>query len=252
MHYRKPTKTKPNPCLEPDNFLNSVIALDLDTGELKWAKRSDDFDAYVVGCLDTPPVKNCPPRPGPDLDFPQAPMYLSLDSGLQVVVAGQKSGLLWAFHPDNGTILWSTFIGPGGLEGGLMWGSASDEERIYVQSANYGNINHTIPMGLKNLTINYGSWAAVDPTTGMILWQTPSPMEGRCAGPMTVGNGVVYASIEEGFDLRGYFYALNGSTGEPLWSFNVTNNPFSVSGPAVVDGVLYWGSDQFYAFAVED
>ena len=50
------------------------------------------------------------------------------------MVFGQKSGFLWAFDPDNGTLLWSTPVGPAGIFGGIEWGKATDGKRIYVAS----------------------------------------------------------------------------------------------------------------------
>ena len=50
--------------------------------------------------------------------------------------AGQKSGQYWALDPDTGEVVWVTKAGPGGVLGGLIWGSAVDGERIYVANGN--------------------------------------------------------------------------------------------------------------------
>src|SRR5712671_4111938 len=104
---------------------------------------------------------------------------------------GQKSGIYSAFDPDTGDFLWGTQVGPGGDGGGIQWGSATDCERIYVAIANSDHLPYTNPdrPGLGTA----GSWSALDPTTGEILWQIPDPNGAQDIGPMTVANGVVYA-----------------------------------------------------------
>ena len=50
--------------------------------------------------------------------------------------AGQKSGQYWALDPDTGAVVWVTQAGPGGFGGGLQWGSAVDDQRVYTANAN--------------------------------------------------------------------------------------------------------------------
>ena len=40
---------------------------------------------------------------------------------------------------------------------------------------------------------NAGSWAALDPATGAILWQVADPNGAMALGPVAVADGVVYA-----------------------------------------------------------
>ena len=71
------------------------------------------------------------------------------------------------FDPDTGALLWQTQVGPGSSLGGMEWGSASDGSSIYVAIANL--------YGIPYAGGNAGSWAALDPATGAILWQVPDP-----------------------------------------------------------------------------
>ena len=73
-------------------------------------------------------LTNCPAPPRPDYDLSGSGANLLKD----VVVFGQKSGFLWAFNPDDGALEWSTAVGPGGIFGGVEWGTATDGNRIYV------------------------------------------------------------------------------------------------------------------------
>jgi polyvinyl alcohol dehydrogenase (cytochrome) len=153
-----------------------------------------------------------------------------------IVGAGQKSGVYWAFDPIDGHILWhSPQIGPGGNNGGIEWGSAAGDGRIYVAIANNNHLSYAAGSG--------GSWSALDPADGHILWQTPDPNgsntakpnEGIDLGPVTFANGVVYAG-----SWARVMYALDAATGEFKWSFPTVGS--INSGPAVVNGVVYWGS----------
>ncbi len=54
-------------------------------------------------------------------------------------IAGQKSGIVWAFDPDDsGKVVWQTRIGKGGINGGIQWGIASDGQRVYAAVSDVG------------------------------------------------------------------------------------------------------------------
>lgn len=249
-------------CMAPDNYMDSVIALDLDDGRIVWGTRVQGFDAYTHACHKVPPgVTWCPSPDGPDFDFGSgANLFTVMVDGAprDVVGAGQKSGVYWALDPDTGQILWQTLVGPGGGLGGVQWGTATDGERIYVANSNSDGEPHTLfPSGE---TASAGTWTALDAATGEILWQTADPGNAMAQGPVTVANGVVYAGS---MDPQGHMYALDAATGEVLWSF--PSGGSVVSGPAIVDGVVYWGSgyarlaalgatgsSKLYAFALSE
>src|SRR5262249_37676609 len=83
-------------------------------------------------CGSTDPT-NCPEKEGPDFDFGQPPILMTLAGGRRVLAIGQKSGVVFGLDPDdNGKVLWSTRVGRGGKVGGIQWGSASDGANTYV------------------------------------------------------------------------------------------------------------------------
>ena len=92
-------------------------------------------DAYITSCL-VGDSTNCPESNGPDHDFGQSPILVTMRSGQRVLVAGQKSGVVHALDPDQeGKILWQTRVGRGGPLGGIMWGSAADQDHVYVANS---------------------------------------------------------------------------------------------------------------------
>jgi polyvinyl alcohol dehydrogenase (cytochrome) len=243
-------------CEAPDDFFDTVLALDLTTGAIKWSHRLFGFDAWTAACppLTVSPGVNCPSPHGPDFDFPgSGPNLLHLrnsdaagphghnqhaeqsgESTVDLVGIGQKSGIYWALNPDNGAIVWSTVVGPGGTTGGIQWGTATDGTRIYVAITDAQHMTYTLANG--GPTINWGSWAALDPRTGKILWQVPDPTPGTVdPGAVSVANGVLYAG-----SYSGAMYALDAGTGAILFTF--ASGGSVVDAPSIVKGTVYWGS----------
>jgi polyvinyl alcohol dehydrogenase (cytochrome) len=223
-------------CISPDNHFDSVMALDLNTGAIKWATAALPFDAWTVACLFGSPT--CPSPAGPDYDFGQGPMLFTVKSSngmpRDLVGAGQKSGQFWALNPDSGAVVWVTQVGPGGTLGGLEWGSATDGSRIYVAET---NTNHTPWTLLNGSTVTSGFWAALDAASGQILWQTADPNGAIDTGPVTGANSVVYACS---MDPNGHMYAMDGASGNILWDF--ASGGSCNSGAAVANGMIFWGS----------
>jgi len=166
-------------------------------------------------------------------------------TGHDLVIVGQKSGIIYSFNPDNGNVIWNLTLGPGGKAGGLIHGSASDGYVIYVNLANSENKNYTLFNGT---VINYGSWDALNISNGKVLWQIPNPAKAMSRSPITLANGVVFVASA---DPLGYFYALHSQTVKILWSFPSGQSTFN--GPSVVNGYIYWANSagRLYAFALE-
>jgi polyvinyl alcohol dehydrogenase (cytochrome) len=218
-------------CAAADDFFDAALALDLKTGAIKWSKRLQGFDVWTVACLrPTGPKENCPVPGSPDFDFGGSGPNLVGN----IVGIGQKSGIYWALDPDDGRIVWTAAVGPGGSLGGIEWGTATDGERIYVAIGNNGHLPYTlVPSGQK---ITWGSWSALDVKTGNILWQTADPTAGTMdTGAVSVANGVLYAG-----SYAGQMYALDAKTGEILWGF--PSGGSVIDAPSILDGFVYWGS----------
>lgn len=244
----------PGTCLDPTNHFNSIVALDLTSGKIKWAGRGLPYDAWNVGCglnipgvFLVPPNDNCPNPKGPDWDFAQGPMWL----GGGLVGAGQKSGMFWAFNHKSGALAWATQVAPPGLTGGLQWGSATDGNRIFVAIANSGLTGAGTTPGvwtLKNgTTTTAGGWAALDRKTGEVLWTTKDPLGSRAEAAVSLANGVLFGCNMD--PVNGTMYALNAKDGAILWSFNSNAGSPTYgacnAGPSIVDGMVFWGTGTF-------
>jgi polyvinyl alcohol dehydrogenase (cytochrome) len=230
-------------CLAPDNYIDAVVSLDIQTGAVKWANRVEGADTWHLACFFNPAA--CPDLESPDYDFGSGPNMFRVRDGSgrprDLVGAGQKSGVYWAFDADTGEIVWSTVVGPGSELGGIQWGSATDGEHIYVALSNQGNKPFTMKGGTPH---NSGAFAALNPANGEIIWQVKAPasLTGMDwgMGPLAVANGVVF-----GASYSGQMTALNAATGATLWNYNgPAGQPLgsNICGASIANGTVYWGT----------
>ena len=218
-------------CTPAHDYFDTALALDIHTGNVKWAKHLYAYDVWTEACVAPKAGVTCPNPPGPDYDLGGSGPNLMGN----IVGFGQKAGTYWALDPSTGLVVWSTSVGPAGPLGGIQWGTASDGKSIYVAIA---NSNHNSYKLISGQTITWGAWSALDATTGRILWQTPDPTQGTIdESSVSVANGVLYAGS---LDTAGHMYALNASSGKVLWSF--ASGGSVLDGPSIVNGVVYWGS----------
>jgi polyvinyl alcohol dehydrogenase (cytochrome) len=264
----------------PTNTSDAILSLQLKTGELLWSRQLTENDAYNSGCA-SPQRTNCPDAAGPDYDFGQPPILVSLGAVKRALVIGQKSGMVHAVDPDQkGKILWQTRAGAGGALGGSQWGSASDGQNVYVAISDVGIggvADPKSPQGFR-LTLDPkkgGGLHALDLKTGKIAWSAkPAPCAASrtdCSpaqsAAVTAIPGVVFSGSVDGH-LRGYSTA----TGNILWDIDtarefdtVNGKPahggsLDVAGPAVVNSMVFvnsgygqWGGmpgNVFLAFSV--
>jgi polyvinyl alcohol dehydrogenase (cytochrome) len=232
---------------DPDvKTADAVVAMDLDTGKIRWAQQaSPDMFNWDCGGRGRAGGGNCPANPGEDVDFGSSPMLVDA-GGHDLLIDGQKSGVVHAFDPDrNGKIVWQTRIGQGGKLGGILWGLAAAGRLVFAPLSDMGSPN---PGGL----------FALDPATGKVVWQTPPPKP-PCAGqrgcsaaqlaPPTAIPGVVFSGSMDGH-LRAYRIA----DGKIIWDFDAAREfptvngikarggSFSATGPTVADGMVFVNS----------
>ena len=237
-------------CIPADNYVDSIVALDLKTGAVRWATAALPYDTWTLSCIPfLGDGSNCPKPAGPDYDFGQMPALFKVGGedddrgrGRELVGAGQKSGQYWALNPDTGAVQWVTQAGPGGTGGGLQWGSAVDDKRIYTANAN-SNGNFGVTWTVRGNVVNTGVWSALDKATGKVLWQQTTPsgrtagVLGTTSGPVTTANGVVFGCS---LDALGYMYALDAASGNILWEY--ASGGSCLSGAAISKGEVFWGS----------
>lgn len=240
----------------PTNLSDAVLALDLKTGRIVWSRQLTAGDAYNSSCSSETDRANCPESNGPDHDFGQPPILVTLPNGKRSLVIGQKSGMVHSLDPDNhGEIRWQKRVAQGSVLGGIQWGSASDGEKMYVAIGDYGfkglGANGLIPDDKRG-----GGMAALRLTTGEIAWQAKPPVCGdrpRCSpaqpGAVTAIPGAVFSG-----SLDGRLRAYSTADGSVLWEFDTARDFETVNGvkthggsidahgPVVAGGFVYTNS----------
>jgi len=154
---------------------DAVIALGLKTGRIVWTQQVTANDAYTSACR-TKGV-NCPSTNGPDYDFGSSALLVHAPNGKEILVAGQKSGVVHAFDPDaKGKILWETRVGKGGINGGVQWGMASDDQKVYAAVSDVsGVMNMGGPVGGATFDpVQGGGLTALHLEDGAKAWFAPS------------------------------------------------------------------------------
>ena len=148
---------------------NAVVAFDMETGRRVWANQVLAGDIWLYRC-EGEAVGNCPSPMGEDFDFTSPPMLRTGPDGKQAIVAGAKSGIVWAFDPDrNGKLLWQSRVAKGG-PGDAMWGLAADQEGVFAP----------IPGPSFETPAEAGGVAKLSLMTGKTLWHAPG-LTPRCA-----------------------------------------------------------------------
>lgn len=242
-------------CYPTDARFNAITAVDMATGNPRWTFFGAGARVWEMACGELPratypfplhtighaaAVRICPP-PGDFLNWAFAagsPQIYSATIGgraRDIVGMAQKSGVYWAFDAESGEVLWHTLVGPWSEPGGLTWGAAYDGSRLYVALTNLEHVPHRL---LSGQVVTGGSWAALDPTTGKILWQVGDPQNSAAYAAPVVAHGVVYVgSMAPTGD---QMYALDAATGQILWRFAAGGSVGTH--PVVADGRVYWGS----------
>jgi polyvinyl alcohol dehydrogenase (cytochrome) len=251
----------------PADTSDAFIAFRMDTGELAWSRQMTAGDAYTVACFGGDRT-NCPEAKGPDLDFGSSPILVKLPDGRHLLIAGQKSGVVHAIDPDRqGAIVWQRRLGRGGTLGGVQWGSAIDQDNVYVavsdltvrlaaegvagaQKGLYGGRSFLLDPD------QGGGLSALKLATGEVVWRTPHPgcrdVPGCSPGQSAAVTAIPGAVFSGGLD--GHLRAYAASDGTIIWDVDTAMDYGTVNGVAahggsldgagavVVDGMLYVNS----------
>lgn len=219
---------------------DAILAFDLESGRLVWSSQVQPKDNFVIGC---PNGATCPEDAGPDFDFGSSPVLRKMANGKDIIVAGQKAGVVWGLDPDNrGKVLWQTRVGQGSALGGIEWGHAADDHNAYAAvSDRFGGAKGTPGLYALDLATGEKKWSALPPKD--------VPGNPAQSAAIAVIPGVVFSGA-----LNGHFRAYSTANGEILWDFE-TNRKFDTvngvdakggsidaGGPTIAHGMVYTNS----------
>ncbi len=233
---------------------DAVLAFDLKTGKLAWSSQVTPNDVFNLVCNTQ---RECPGR---DYDFGSSAILVTLSGGRDLLLAGQKSGMVYGLDPDQqGKVLWQTRVGQGGTNGGVQWGMATDGANVYAAVSDVGRVRapdkskfDPLPNPVDPKT--GGGLTALRIADGAKAWFAPPPVceEGReqCSpaqpAAVTAIPGVVLAGAVDG-RLRAY----SSRDGKVIWEFDTAKDWDTVNGvkanggaidgagPVVAGGMVY-------------
>jgi polyvinyl alcohol dehydrogenase (cytochrome) len=240
---------------------DAVVALGLDDGHIAWSQQTTPNDVFNASCVGK--GANCPEGSGPDHDYGASAMLVSTAHGREVLVAGQKSGMVYALDPDQqGKVLWQVRVGKGGVNGGVQWGMASDGRKVYASVSDAvrraGALVGGGPVGGATFDpVRGGGLTALDVETGRKAWFVPGhpcrPARPGCSpaqpAALTVISGAVFSGSTDG-----HVRAFSTDDGRLLWDIDTVRSYTTVNGapgkggsidgagPVVVDGMVFVNS----------
>ncbi|MFT6093532.1 MAG: polyvinyl alcohol dehydrogenase (cytochrome) [Pseudohongiellaceae bacterium] len=208
---------------------DSIIALNLETGEEKWVFQALKNDMWNFGCsADGPNCIVLADTNSVDFDF-GGPAILVESGEKQLLIAGQKSGDIWALDPDSGALVWNQRVGEGTALGGNHWGIATDSERAFMTINDPGNRSENSVPGIYTYFVGTGepSWSyRVEPdcdARSERLRRCES-LYGFSATPLSVDGAVITGGLD------GRVFIFNSGTGEQLFKFDTVSDFETVNG----------------------
>ena len=226
------------------NTSDAIIALNLETGEEIWAFQALQNDMWNFGCSAGGP--NCiilDDTNAVDFDF-GGPAILVETGDRELLIAGQKSGDLWALDPVTGALVWNQRVGEGTALGGNHWGIATDSERAFMTINDPGNMGGRSRPGIYTYFVGTGepSWYyEAQPDCGGERSERLRRCEslyGFSATPLSVDGAVITGGLD------GRLFIFNSDSGELVFQYDTVTDFETVNG---VEG--YGGSIDSHSIA---
>jgi len=225
-----------NPAAQP--MADAVVALDLSDGQVRWSKQ-----------LQPPGADG--PAAGAAREFTSSPILRPLTGGRQVLLAGQRSGLVYGLDPGrSGEVLWQLSGAENKTPGGIESGMAADHRSVYVAIS---GLSAEPPNAL-------GSLVAIDMNTGAKRWQTAVPATACswtsaavCSHGQAQAVTVIPGAAFSG-SMDGHLRAYSTIDGKILWDYDTAKDFATVNrvkagggsldqgGATIVNGVVYVNS----------
>ena len=196
---------------------DAIMAMDLATGKHLWSVQDTLNDAWM-SCGAPWGIENCPKSMGPDYDFGASPILRALPNGKRLLIAGQKSGMIWAHDPDQkGAVVWKTQIPEKLALGEITFGGSADDQYAYFGVSSVG-------------------LAAVRLSNGERVWTTPIKTAGPRLGIGAATSVIPGTVFGGGYD--GILRAISTKDGELVWQFNMMQEFKTVNGVAAKGGSM--------------
>ena len=210
---------------------DALVAIDPATGKIAWSSQVTADDVFPTG-------------KGADFDFGAAPLLVKTPEGRELILAGQKSAIVYAFDPDKkGEVVWQTRVGKGSATGGVQWGMSYDGQNVYAavsDSAGKRSLDADgRPVRVLDPAVG-GGLTALKVSDGSKIWFAPPPECGTRPGcspaqsaALTSLPGVVFSGT-----LGGILRAHASEDGKVLWEYDTARNFETVNGVKAKGGAI--------------
>ncbi|MGE0404762.1 MAG: PQQ-binding-like beta-propeller repeat protein [Candidatus Korobacteraceae bacterium] len=205
---------------------DAILAVNMDTGKMLWTFQATKDDIWHSGCprteeqFATAPEDCAPLVAAPDWDFSASPILAKRADGREMLVAGQKSGVVWGLDPEKGTLIWKFEQPEGRGRMGILFGGAADDQNAYFNSR--------------------GGIFAVQLSSGSEKWFTPipAPTGGMKSHPGASAAVSAIAGVAFSVGLDGMIRALGANDGKLLWEYNTVREFETVNGVKAKGGSM--------------
>jgi len=235
------------------NMSDAVVALNLKTGRVTWSRQFTQGDLFNGACAAHAP--NCPGEAGPDFDFGSSAMLVG-----DLLIAGQKSGKVYALNPDKrGEIVWQTRVGKGSTNGGVQWGMASDGQNVYAATSDIERTRRNAKDIADLVSFDLdpkqgGGLTALHVANGAKAWfaepHACDPPKAGCSPAQPAAVTAMPGAVLSG-SVDGHLRAYSSEDGKMLWDVDtareftgvngIKGHGGSIDGPGavVVNGMVY-------------
>ncbi len=232
---------------------DAVVALRVSDGAVVWSKQLTPGDEFNLGCGRG---AGCP---GKDSDF-GASAVLAATPSVERLIVGQKSGVVYGLDPSRaGAIVWQRRVGAGGINGGVLWGMASDGANVYAAVSDLGRRARTGATAFDWQPSDVdpekgGGLTALAIADGAPAWHAaPAPCPAAqpvCSPAQPAAVTAVPGAVLSG-SVDGHLRAFAADDGRVLWDFDTAREFTTVNGvpgrggsldgagPVVAGGMLY-------------
>jgi len=235
---------------------DAVVALKIADGAVAWSKQLTPGDEFNLSC-NRGGGAGCP---GMDYDLGASAVLERLPDGVERLLVGQKSGVVYGLDPARrGELVWQARVGKGGINGGIVWGLASDGRNVYAavsDLARRARADTTAfdwrPSGVD--PSSGGGLTALDIRAGAKTWfAPPAPCpatQAVCSPAQPAAVTAIPGAVLSGA-VDGHLRAFAAVDGKLLWDFD-TGREFTTvngvpgrggsldgAGPVVARGMLY-------------
>jgi polyvinyl alcohol dehydrogenase (cytochrome) len=213
---------------------DAVVAIRIGDGTVAWSKQLTPGDEFNLSCN-----RGGAGCPGMDYDIGASAVLERLPDGVERLLIGQKSGVVYGLDPARrGELVWQARVGKGGINGGIVWGLASDGRNVYAAVSDLARRvrGDATPFDWRPTGVDPssgGGLTALDIRSGEKAWFAPPPecpaAQLVCSPAQPAAVTAIPGAVLSG-SVDGHLRAFATADGKVLWDFDTAREFTTVNG----------------------